>query len=87
MASHIVADKDTANRVSRFVGQKADNTPMRAYLLKCPDEVWADREAGRLEQADAWDASIRQKHERPEHGTYVPKGITNHIDTQFRKEY
>jgi len=59
MQSHIVEDKDVAARVSRFVGTKADGSPLRAYLLKCPDEVWAEREAARYAQADAWDGAIR----------------------------
>lgn len=59
MQSHIVADADVADRVSRYVGQKADGSPLRAYLMKCPDEIWAERESSRLAQADAWDTAIR----------------------------
>lgn len=59
MQSHIVADADVAHRISRYVGRKDDGSPLRAYLLKCPDEIWAERERGRLEQADIWDSAIR----------------------------
>lgn len=86
--SHIVADSDaSANRVSRYVGKKDDGTPLRAYLLKCPDEVWADREAVRLEAADQWDDAIRRSRVQPDKARYIPKGVTNELDTTFRKEY
>ena len=48
----IVADSDVTDRVSRYVGSKADGSPLRAYLLKCTDDVWADRESYRYQQAD-----------------------------------
>jgi hypothetical protein len=86
MVSHIVSDTDTANRVSRFVGSKKDNTPMRAYLLKCSDELWAERQSQRLIQADDWDRSIRQGQIEPDTGRYIPKGVQISLDTQFRKE-
>ena len=88
MTSHIVSDKDTANRVSRYVGVKADNTPMRAYLLKCPDEVWADRKSASLAQADEWDSSIRQARVgEADAARYIPKGADISLDTNFRKEH
>lgn len=87
MASHIVSDTDTANRVSRYVGAKEDGTPMRAYLLKCSDELWAERENDRLIQADIWDNDMRQRASAPGDGHYTPKGLSSSIDTQFRKEH
>ena len=86
MASHIVADADTANRVSRYVGKKADGSPMRAFLLKCLDEVWADRENDRHAQADAWDNTIREGQVQPDSGRYMPKGVNIDLNTQFKKE-
>lgn len=86
--SHIVADSDaSANRVSRYVGKKADGSALRAYLMKCQDEVWADREAVRHEAADNWDNAIRRNQVQPDSARYVPKGMTTSIDTSFRKEY
>lgn len=86
--SHIVADGDaSANRVSRYVGKKADGSALRAYLLKCQDEVWADREAVRLEAANNWDDAIRRNQVQPDPSRYLPKGVTTSIDTSFRKEY
>lgn len=86
MASHIVADADTAARVSRYVGVKADKSPMRAYLLKIPDEIWAERQAARNLQADEWDNAIRNAQVEPDTGRYLPKGATISLDTKFRKE-
>lgn len=83
----VVADDDVTDRVSRFVGKKADGTPMRAYLLKCPDSVWAEREANRYEQADNWEESIRGEQRNPSPGRYNPKGVTTEINPNYRKEY
>lgn len=83
----IVADDDVTDRVSRFVGKKADGTAMRAYLLKCPDDLWAEREAQRNEQATAWEESIRQEQRDPSPGRYLPNGIRPDLNTNYRKEY
>ena len=85
MQSHIVADADVANRVSRYVGRKADGSPLRAFLMKCPDEIWAEREQSRHEQADAWDAAIRAGNVQPDAARYRPKGFDTKIDTDYRK--
>ena len=87
MQSHIVADKDVANRVSRYVGKKADGSPLRAYLMKCSDEIWAEREADRYERANQWDSAIKQGKVQPDSGRYLPKGVNIDVDTSFRKEY
>ena len=86
MVSHIVQDADVADRVSRYVGKKADGTPLRAYLLKCPDEVWADLEADRYAQADAWDSAIREGKIQADPSMYRPKSADIKLDTKFRKE-
>lgn len=87
MKSHIVQDADVSNRVSRFSGRKADGTPQRQYLLACPDDIWAAREAHRYVQADAWDTAIRQSVDRPAPGRYNPKGVTTTLDTKYKKEF
>ena len=88
MASHIVSDADVAARVSRYVGAKSDGSPMRAYLMKCSDETWAERQSYRYAQADDWDNSIRQAQIEPDSGRYLPKGASISLQTnsQFRKE-
>lgn len=55
----IVADADVDSRVSKYVGVKADGTPLRAYLLKCPDDIWEERSKSIMAQADHWDSAIR----------------------------
>jgi hypothetical protein len=87
MQSHIVADKDVANRVSRYVGKKADGSPLRAYLMKCSDEIWADRESDRYERANAWDNAIKQGKVQHGDGRYKPKGVDISLDTDFSKSY
>lgn len=85
MQRAVVSDGDVSHRVSKYVGVKADNTPLRAYLMKCKDEIWAEREAARYRQADAWDSAIRQSQKAPQgDGQYVPKGVTNSLNTKAR---
>ena len=87
MQSHIVADKDIADRVSRYVGKKSDGSPLRAYLMKVPDEIWAEREANRYGIADQMDNQIRAGTAGEASGMYKPKGLGIGLDTQFRKAY
>ena len=87
MQSAFVADADLGNRVSRYVGKKADGAPLRAYLLKCQDDLWAEREKNRYRQADAWDSAIREGKIQNGDGRYKPKGASIDLDTQYRKEH
>lgn len=82
----VVADDDVTSRVSRYVGKKEDGTAMRAYLLKCPEEVWADREKQRAIQGDQWEESIRNEQTRPSEGRYIPNGVKQILNPQYRKE-
>lgn len=83
----VVADDDVTERVSRFVGKKADGTAMRAYLLKCPEDLWAEREKSRAQQADAWDDSIKAEQRDPAPGRYIPNGVKSVFNPNYRKEY
>ena len=83
----IVADDDITSRVSRFVGKKADGTAMRAYLLKCPDELWKARELERYKQADDWETNIREDQRNPAADRYIPNGVKPLLNSQYRKEY
>lgn len=87
MMQHIVADADITDRVSRYVGKKADGSPMRAYLLKIREDLWEERERNRYRQADEWESAIKKGYQNPEPGRYIPAGVTNNIDNQYRKEY
>lgn len=80
----IVQDKDLGDRVSRYVGVKSDGTPMRAYLLKCRNDAWQERENYRYEQADVRDSDIRNNRVEADASRYVPKGFTNTLNTQFK---
>lgn len=84
---NIAPDQDLTTRVSRYVGTKADGSPMRAFLLKCPDDIWAEREADRYHQADAWDSAIRSGTVQQDAGRYTPKGVRIQHDTAFSKSY
>lgn len=83
----VVSDTDIANRVSRYVGTKADGSPLRAFLLKCPEELWKERESHRYEEADSRDAAIRAGRVQDPAGMYKPKGVNIEVDTTFRKDY
>jgi hypothetical protein len=81
----IVADSDLSNRLSRYVGKRADGSPMRAYLLKCPDDIWEIREKTRHEQADNWEADILRGHKVPGMGRYTPKGTSTSINPHYEQ--
>jgi len=83
----IVADDDVTDRVSRFVGKKADGSAMRAYLLKCPQELWDERMLSSGAQADAWEESIKAEQRDPSPGRYLPNGVTPALNPNYRKEY
>ena len=85
MSRAVVSDGDIAHRVSRFVGTKADLTPLRAYLMKCTNEIWEAREAERYRIADSWDSDIRQRAANPGQGNYTPKGVQSKLDTHHRE--
>lgn len=87
LQSHIVADADIGDRVSRYVGRKEDGSPLRAFLLKCTEEEWADRAAYRAEAADERDQAIRAGRIQPDSGRYMPKGVKIGLDTEFKKSY
>jgi hypothetical protein len=85
MESALVQDADLGDRVSRYVGKKADGSPLRAYLLKCPQDVWDERENARYAQADEWDSAIKAGKIQHGDGRYTPKGANISLDTQYKK--
>lgn len=72
--SFIVADDDLDDRISRYVGAKEDGSPMRSYLMKCPQELWDDRQLMAQEQADQWDSAILEGTLQNVENRYTPKG-------------
>ena len=84
-ASDLVADMDLANRISRYVGRQQDGSPLRAYLLKCPQQLWDDRKAASQKQVDEWDQQIRNGRMKPQDNSqYTPVGTTNRLETNAR---
>ena len=81
MASWIVQDKDLADRVSKYVGKKADGSPLRAFLLKCTDELWDDIQAMGQEQAGQWDDAIMAGTVGGVDSRYDPKGAERKLKT------
>lgn len=87
MASAFVVDGDVSHRLSRYVGKRDDGGPLRAYLMKCPDEIWAERERVRYQMADKRDAAIRQSVDKPGEGRYNLQNFSPELNTQYRKEH
>ena len=83
--SDLVADMDLAHRVSRYVGRQQDGSPLRAYLMKCPEDLWERRKAASQRQVDEWDQQIRNGRMKPQDNTqYVPTGTTNKLETNAK---
>lgn len=86
----IVPDEEISSVISRFVkGTRSDGQALRAYLLKCPDELWAEIESRRYRAADKWDADIRRQAEDPDQraGLRSLRNLRTEIDTGYKKEY
>lgn len=86
----IVPDEEISSAISRFVkGTRSDGQALRAYLLKIPDEKWAELEQVRYDAADQWDRAIRRQAEEPDQkaGLRSLKHLRTEVDTQYRKEY
>lgn len=86
MKSAVVADVDTANKISKYVGKDEQGAPLRAFLLKCTDELWEERQAIIQEQPDAWEGAIQSGRATDVEKTYNPKGADIAIErvTQTR---
>lgn len=86
----IVPDEEISNCISRFVkGTRSDGQALRAYLLKCPDDLWTEIESRRYRAADKWDADIRRQAEDPDQkaGLRSLRNVRSEIDTGYKKEY
>ena len=86
----VVPDEEISSVISRFVkGTRSDGQALRAYLLKCPDDLWAEIESRRYRAADKWDADIRRQAEDPQKGSGLRslRNMRTEIDTGFKKEY
>lgn len=89
-AAKVVPDLDISSCVSKFVkGTRSDGQALRAYLMKCPEEVWEVRDGRRHAAADKRDREIHRKATDPNRadGFYKPDSVNTTIDTGYRKEY
>lgn len=82
--TQIVADSDLGERVSKYVGTKDDGTPLRAYLMKCPEDLWQEIQAVNQQQADEWDKSILRGDIQNVENRYVPKGYQTKLTSGIR---
>jgi hypothetical protein len=81
----LVADDDLDSRVSKYVGTRADGSPMRAYLMKCTDELWAEVQRDNQRQADEWDGAILRGMVEPDTHRYIPAGFEPKITSGIRR--
>ena len=81
MRSLIVQDADIGARFSKYVGGKEDGSAMRAYLLKCPQELWDARQEASQRQANIWDGAIRRGDVEGIDNShlYTPKGYSTKL--------
>ena len=84
-ATEVVEDADIGSQISRYVGRREDGDPLRAYLLKCPNDLWQERQENSLVEADRRDADIRRRVEQVQSGEYVPTGYKSSLDTRYKK--
>lgn len=81
-SSDLVADLDLTDRISRYVGRREDGTALRAYLMKCPDEIWKQRKAREQLQVNQWEKQIREGRMKPSDRTqYVPEGYESKLES------
>lgn len=82
MASRIVQDADVTGKVSKYVGKSADGAPMRAFLLKCREDIWQERQQAGQEQANAWDGAILAGTVGAVDNRYQPQGAQTRLSRQ-----
>jgi len=84
MEDRVVLDGDISNKVSKFVGTKEDGKPMRAYLMKCPLDIWEDIQHDIADLTASRDSAIRASAETPGADRYKPKGYDSELKTGRR---
>lgn len=84
-AADLVADMDLGSRISRYVGRREDGSPLRAYLLKLPTDMWNKRKLREQSQTDEWDDQIRNGRMKPQdRNQYTPQGYESVLDTHAK---
>lgn len=84
--SDLVSDLDLSNRISRYVGERSDGSALRAYLMKCPQDIWDRRKEREQRQVNSWESEIREGRMQPQKGSgnYTPKGYESRLDTNSK---
>lgn len=84
--SDLVADMDLSDRISRYVGRREDGSPLRAYLMKCPNQLWDERQERQQRQVNDWDEQIRngRMKAKADEGQYQPKGYESRLQTNSK---
>lgn len=82
-SERIVVDSEVTDRVSKHVGTTDDGKPMRAYLLKCPDEIWEEIQESITSLTDQRDRDILDSHNTGD-DRYKPKGYDTKIKSGRR---
>jgi len=84
VTTRVVVDSDVDNRVSKFVGTTDDSKPMRAYLMKCPLDLWEDIQHCINDLADSRDRDIRDSASQAKGDRYQPKGYETKVTSGTR---
>jgi hypothetical protein len=84
VTQRVVADSEIDSRVSKYVGTTDDGKPMRAYLMKCPDELWEDIQYCINDLADSRDRDILESANRGGE-RYQPKGYETKVNSGMRR--
>ena len=82
-STRIVSDDDVTDRVSKYVGTTEEGKPMRAYLMKCPLDIWEEIQESIHDVTAARDRDILDSHNRDDN-RYQPKGYKSKIETGRR---
>ena len=83
LTQRIVSDEEITNRVSKYVGTTEEGKAMRAYLLKCPEELWEDVQMVVNDLADERDRDILESASRAD-DRYSPKGFETKLNGRSR---
>lgn len=83
VTGRIVSDMDVTDRYSKYVGTTDEGKPMRAFLLKCPNDLWEDIQYCINDLCDERDRDILESADRAD-DRYQPKGFSTKIKTGSR---
>lgn len=84
MTKKTASDTEITDRISKFVGSKEDGTPMRAFLLKCPEDLWKDIQYSVIDLTSERDQHIRAGTVGGVDSTYKPKGFETKVTSGRR---